>query len=204
MSQRAGRPPRIISGRAGGRRLQVPPAGTRPSSDRLRESLFSSLMSDRSLVGARVLDLFAGSGALGLEALSRGAQDAVFVEAARRAAEACERNVADIGLGGTVVEVDVRRFLKPPRRSGRFDLVLADPPYSMPARDVDAVLVALGEGGWLADWARVVIERDAGSRAPRWPEGFTAVPVSAIGGTVVHRAVWYRPVTAAPEPTAHG
>src|SRR5215213_2776227 len=94
---------RIIAGRVGGRRIAVPPRGTRPTSDRVREALFSALTVEPGLGGARVLDLCAGSGALGLEALSRGAAHALFVESDRRAAAVLGRNVADLGLPGATV-----------------------------------------------------------------------------------------------------
>src|SRR3954463_9570863 len=94
---------RIVAGTAGGRRLKVPPKGTRPTSERVREALFNALETAGELDGAHVLDLYAGSGALGLEALSRGAADALFVESDRRAAGVLRRNVSDLGLGGEVV-----------------------------------------------------------------------------------------------------
>src|SRR5687768_7396512 len=96
---------RIIAGVAGGRRILVPPKGTRPTSDRVREALFSALDADPGLGGAAVLDLCAGSGALGLEALSRGAVHALFVESDRRAAGVLRRNTAELGLAGAQVRV---------------------------------------------------------------------------------------------------
>src|SRR5215207_8604815 len=113
-SERTGGPPgpldgedglvtRIIAGRAGGRRIAVPPAGTRPTSDRVREALFSALTADPGLDGAAVLDLCAGSGALGLEALSRGAAHALFVESDRRAAAVLRRHAAALDLPGAAV-----------------------------------------------------------------------------------------------------
>jgi 16S rRNA (guanine966-N2)-methyltransferase len=123
---------RIVAGRFRGRRLTAP-AGldTRPTGDRVRESLFSIL---GPLDDARVLDLFAGTGALGLEALSRGAAHATFVERDRRALEALERNVSDLGLGpdeATVVRGDYRRHLRDAAARGdAYDLVVLDPPYS--------------------------------------------------------------------------
>ncbi len=124
---------RIVAGIAGGRRLQVP-AGRklRPTSERVREAVFSSLTSQGVVEGARVLDLFAGTGALGIEALSRGAAEATFVEADPAAVAAIGANLAATGLaGGTVVVADALRFLADP--GGDFDLAFVDPPYSFTA-----------------------------------------------------------------------
>ena len=118
---------RVIAGSAGGVRLAVPKHGVRPTMDRVKAAIFSSL--GESIVGARVLDLFAGSGALGIEALSRGASSATFVENDRQSAEAIEKNLAKTNLKGRVRRQDVFDFLS--RRSGadKFQIVLADPPY---------------------------------------------------------------------------
>jgi 16S rRNA (guanine966-N2)-methyltransferase len=118
---------RIVAGTHRGRRLHAPGAGTRPTADRVREALFS-ILGDVS--GLHVLDLFAGSGALGIEALSRGAAGATFVDSAPRAAAAIERNLAALGLSAEVVRRDALAYL---RRAGevRFDLVLCDPPYDL-------------------------------------------------------------------------
>ena len=124
---------RVVAGIAGGRRLQVP-AGRRlrPTSERVREAVFSSLTSQGAVAGARVLDLFAGTGALGIEALSRGARGATFVEADPAAVAAIRANLAGTGLtGGTVVVADALRFLTDP--GGDFDLAFVDPPYSFTA-----------------------------------------------------------------------
>jgi 16S rRNA (guanine966-N2)-methyltransferase len=116
---------RIVAGEFRGRRLQAPRGvRTRPTADRVREALFSML---GDVSGARVLDLYAGSGALGIEALSRGAASALFVERDPRAAAVIERNLASLGLDEPVVRQDVVRFLG--RAKGTFDLVLCDPPY---------------------------------------------------------------------------
>ncbi|MGI9023148.1 MAG: RsmD family RNA methyltransferase, partial [Acidimicrobiales bacterium] len=123
---------RVLSGAAGARRLQTPSGRQlRPTSERVREAVFSSLWSLGALEGARVLDLYAGSGAMGIEALSRGASSATFVEADPVAARTIEANLAATGLDGPttrVVQVDVARFLDDP--GGWFDLAFADPPYA--------------------------------------------------------------------------
>lgn len=116
---------RIISGKARGRKLKVPKADVRPSTDRLREALFSIL--GASVDGARVLDLFAGSGSLGLEALSRGAASAVFVEAQRQVLPILKANLAQTGMAGRIASSDVFDFLR--RETGTYDLAFADPPY---------------------------------------------------------------------------
>lgn len=151
---------RVIAGSAGGRRLEAP-AGTavRPTADRVREALFSSL--GAAVAGATVLDLFAGSGALGIEALSRGAAHAVLVERDRRAAVAVARNLARTGLDGraTLVRTDATAYVRHPR-GGPFDIVLLDPPYEHPTPDLYALVTALAETGGLAPDATVVVERD--------------------------------------------
>lgn len=126
---------RIVAGTAGGRRLQVPPGRRlRPTSERVREAVFSSLASQGAVVGARVLDLFAGTGALGIEALSRGAREATFVEADPAAVAAIKANLAATGLaGGTVVVADALRFLADPEPRPAFDLAFVDPPYAFSA-----------------------------------------------------------------------
>ena len=124
---------RVVAGTAGGRRLQVP-AGRklRPTSERVREAVFSSLTSQGLVEGASVLDLFAGTGALGIEALSRGATRATFVEADPAAVAAIRANLATTGLtGGTVVVADALSFLIEPGE--HFDLAFVDPPYSFTA-----------------------------------------------------------------------
>lgn len=117
----------MIAGSVGGRRLKAPAGGrSRPTSDRVREAVFSSLTSMDAIADARVLDLFAGSGALGIEALSRGAKEATFVDSDPAAAATVRANLASTGLEGTVVRGDAVAFLI---GAGRFDLALLDPPY---------------------------------------------------------------------------
>jgi 16S rRNA (guanine966-N2)-methyltransferase len=133
---------RVVAGTARGRRLQAPPGtDTRPTSDRARQAIFNALHSLDALVDARVADLFAGSGALGIEALSRGASSCTFVEHDREAIAVIEANLAHCGLaGGTVVRADVMRWLEGTHE--QLDLVLADPPYAFD--DWPALLGALG------------------------------------------------------------
>ena len=154
---------RVIAGQAGGRRLAVPPGTTtRPTSDRAREGLFASLLSELGgFDGARVLDLYAGSGAIGLEALSRGAERVLLVESDARAAAVIKANVAAVGLPGATVAIDrVERLLaRPPapeaRTHGRFDLVFADPPYALTddGRDPGADAACQAAGWPTARWS---------------------------------------------------
>lgn len=180
---------RIVAGVAKGRRLLVP-AGriTRPTTDRAREGLFSTIESlVGSLQGLRVLDLYAGSGAFGLEALSRGAAHALFVESDAKAAAVLRRNITELGLAGAAVRIEKAERLAASARIAPFDVVLADPPYVMPADAVRQVLSDLLAGSWLVDDAVVAVERS--TRDPRWlwPEGIEPVRERGYGeGTL-----WY-------------
>lgn len=178
---------RIVAGAAGGRRLAVPPRGTRPTSDRVREAVFNVLASRLDFDGLRVLDLYAGSGALGLEALSRGAASVQFVESDRRAADVIARNIATVGLdGATVRRAAVATFLA--AGTGPMDLVFADPPYETPTADVDAVLAALDDNGWVAAGGVVVVERPVSAPMLSWPAGWTAWPDRRYGDTRIEGA----------------
>jgi 16S rRNA (guanine966-N2)-methyltransferase len=181
---------RVIAGEAHGRRLRAPSGlKTRPATARVRASIFSRLAARTELAGARVLDLFAGSGSLGLEALSRGAARAVFVDSARAAAAAIRDNLRGFGLEGRaeVIVAGVDRALAAlAARGARFDLVLVDAPY----RDDTsaAVLAAIVAGGLLAEDAYVVVRRAA--RAPEIsPGGLEAINTATLGD---HRIVLYR------------
>jgi 16S rRNA (guanine966-N2)-methyltransferase len=160
---------RLISGVAGGRRLKVPRAGVRPTGDRAREGLFNSLGSLLDLDGARVLDLYAGSGALGLEALSRGAVEAVFVESGAGVLPVLRGNIAAVGLPGAVVLPGSVPTVVGGAATGAFDLVFADPPYAAPVEEVLSVLRSLIDGGWLTPDAVVVVERSSRERPWEWP-----------------------------------
>jgi 16S rRNA (guanine966-N2)-methyltransferase len=167
---------RVIAGAAGGRSLRVPPGqGTRPTSDRAREGLFASLLSEfGDLGGLRVLDLYAGSGAVGLEALSRGAAGVLLVESDARAAAVIKANIAAVALpGAAVAAMRVERLLGRPPDGGRYDLVFADPPYAVSQAALTDVL-ALLRGGWLADGALTVVERATRSGPFHWPPGYAA------------------------------
>jgi 16S rRNA (guanine966-N2)-methyltransferase len=177
---------RIVAGELGGRRLVTPDA-VRPTTERVREALFSSL--GDVVVDVSVLDLFAGSGAMGLEALSRGAAAAVLVDVDRSAAAACRANVEALGVGGQarVVERSVRDVVSgPPPAEAPFGLVCCDPPYDVPGADVAEVIAALAEPGWLAPGARVVVERPAGDAGVvPWPGGWLVGWERKYGDTLV-------------------
>lgn len=175
---------RIIAGRARGRRITVPSAGTRPTSDRVREALFDALAARWDFDGMRVLDLYAGSGALGLEALSRGASEVVFVESDRRAAQVIRRNLEVVDIGAGTVRVAPVETVA--RGTGQpHDLVFLDPPYAVDSTIVAGVLRDLAVGGWLAPEAIVVVERSSRSPAIDWPDVFAAGPERRYGETAV-------------------
>jgi 16S rRNA (guanine966-N2)-methyltransferase len=177
---------RIVAGLAKGRRISAPPGDeVRPTADRVREALFSSLQT--RLLDARVLDLYAGSGALGLEALSRGAAAATLVERDRRTLAVLRANIEVVGLDGAVVlPVDVAAALAGQPPGGPFDLVFADPPYRTSAAEVDRILEALV--GHLAPGATVIVERARRDPAPAWPAVLQPTEPRVYGATVLHRA----------------
>jgi 16S rRNA (guanine966-N2)-methyltransferase len=186
---------RVVAGSAGGRRLSAPPGtDTRPTTDRVREAVFNALGSLGVVDGAAVVDLYAGSGALGIEALSRGARHAHFVESDRRAADVIEENLATVSLldRATVVrravEVAITELPAP------LDLVLADPPYAFDGWSglLDQLLPLLGDG------AVVVAESD---RPLTLPAGWEKVRERTYGGTVVLFARPPRPAADVPDPT---
>lgn len=151
---------RIVAGEAKGRRLLAPRSGTRPFTGRAKEAVFSSL--HQHVPGSLVLDLFAGSGSLGLEALSRGAQSAVFVENDRAAIAVLADNLVSVGLGGDVVNADVERFLE--RHLRTYTLVFVDPPYAFADERVDRILGLVEDR--LSEDGRIVVHRRAGGTAP--------------------------------------
>jgi 16S rRNA (guanine966-N2)-methyltransferase len=165
---------RVIAGAAGGRRLTVPDGrDTRPTSDRAREGLFGTIVSLAGpLAGKRVIDLYAGSGAVGLEALSRGADHVLLVESGRPAAAVIRANIEAIGLPGAVLAADrVERVIAAAPGRG-YDVVFADPPYAVPDAEISTLLATLAEQGWLAPDALVVVERATRSGQLNWPAGY--------------------------------
>jgi 16S rRNA (guanine966-N2)-methyltransferase len=181
---------RIVAGVAGGRRLLVPAKGTRPTSERVREAVFSALEASVDLDGAHVLDLYAGSGALGLEALSRGAAAATFVENDRAALDVLRRNTATVGLPGTVVLPGAVETVLADRAAEPFDVVLADPPYAVPADRLAVVLDRLAGNGWLAGHGVLVLERATRDDSPSLPDGLTMIRSRRYGDTLTHWIGW--------------
>ncbi len=175
---------RVTGGKFGGRRLRAAASGTRPTSDRVREALFARL---GDLDDARVLDLYAGTGALGIEALSRGAKEVVFIERASRSLLVLRANIATLGLAAdtrVLAEDALRGLQRLGREAARFDLALLDPPYA--AGEVAGALEALVATGVLAAGAAVVVE--SGRRHPvPIVEGLAPIDERRYGDTVITR-----------------
>jgi 16S rRNA (guanine966-N2)-methyltransferase len=179
---------RVVAGSAGGRRLSAPRGdGIRPTTGRVKEAMFSALESRDRILGAKVLDLYAGTGALAIEALSRSAAHAVLVENDRDALESLRRNlsVTATASAASVENVDAGSFLAgSPPSDAPFDLVLCDPPYDVASPALDEVLAPLGRREWTAEDALVVVERPAGVAAPR-VEGMRVAWERTFGDTLV-------------------
>ncbi|EDY51945.1 RNA methylase [Streptomyces clavuligerus] len=180
----------MIAGTAGGRRLAVPPGtGTRPTSDRAREGLFSSWEALLGgLEGLRIADLYAGSGAVGLEALSRGAAHALLVEADARAARTVRENVRSLGLPGAEVRTGrAEQIVSGPAPADPYDVVFLDPPYAVTDDDLREILLTLRSGGWIARDAVATVERSTRGGTFDWPAGFEPLRARRYGeGTL-----WY-------------
>jgi 16S rRNA (guanine966-N2)-methyltransferase len=182
---------RIVAGSAGGRKLVVPKGDlTRPTSDRVREGVFGALDARGLLQSAKVLDLYCGSGALGLEAASRGAASVVLVDTSRQAIEAARQNVAALGFPRvTVVLSSVARYLGS-RAASAASVVFADPPYAIGPDEVTAMLSALATRNWLQPNATLLLERSTRSPEPSWPPGLVRQAVRRYGETAVWQAEW--------------
>lgn len=185
---------RIIAGVHGGRKLSAPAgAQTRPTSDRVREAFFSTLDSMTDLSGARFVDLFAGSGAVGLEALSRGASATLLVESDSKAAKTIRDNIVALRLdqAARLVNAKVAQVLAAEPEGGPYDVVFADPPYAMGDDEVTELQQALVDHGWLAPGAVVVLERSTRTAVRgtplTWVDGITADRSKRYGETTL----WY-------------
>jgi len=181
---------RIIAGAHGGRRLAAPPgATTRPTSDRVREAFFSALESMTELSGARFADLFSGSGAIGLEALSRGAAYALLVESDARAARVIRDNIVALRVGAAarLVTGKVAQVVAAPPETGPYDVVFADPPYAVTGAELTEIQEMLLANGWLAPDAVVIVERSTRGGALTWVDGITAERSRRYGETTL----WY-------------
>jgi len=181
---------RVIAGSAGGRRLAVPPGnGTRPTSDRAREGLFSSWVSLLgTLESVRVADLYAGSGAVGLEALSRGAAHALLVEADAGAVRTLRQNARALGLPGAEVRAGkAAQVLAEPPPDLPYDLVFLDPPYAVTDDEVREILLTLRTRSWLAEDAVVTVERGTRGGDFGWPKGFEPLRSRRYG----EATLWY-------------
>lgn len=180
---------RIIAGKAGSLRLDVPQGPTRPTSERVREAMFSAIEHLIDLTGAHVLDLYAGSGALGLEAASRGASRVIFVDSAPPAQRSLNTNIGQIqqalGNAGSfhVVKSQALPYCQKVTPGELLDLVLADPPYDVPSEDVTNCLQALEPS--LADDSLIVVERAKKSPEPQWPASFEVIKHKTYGDTAV-------------------
>ncbi|MDX6739096.1 16S rRNA (guanine(966)-N(2))-methyltransferase RsmD [Actinocorallia sp. A-T 12471] len=181
---------RVIAGVAGGRRLRTPEGrDTRPTSDRAREGLFSTVQALLgSLEGVRAVDLFAGSGAVGLEALSRGAAHALLVESHPKAARVIRENIDVLGLPGARLVTDRVERLVRTAPEASYDFVFADPPYAVPDETVVEILEGLRDNGWLSDGALVAVERASRGPALKWPEGYVPERDRKYGEAVFHYA----------------
>ena len=180
---------RIVAGAFGGRRLAVPVGEeTRPTSDRVREALFSTLESLTEIEGCRFADLYAGSGAVGLEAASRGAAHVLLVEAQARAARSIRSNIATLGLDSVchLVTTRVASVLAAPPDEA-YDVIFADPPYGLADVELAAATAAIVERGWLGPDGVLVLERSTRSGEPAAIEGVTAERARRYGESTL----WY-------------
>lgn len=193
---------RIIGGTAGGRRIKAPAGDrTRPTSDRVREALFSSLDAELgSIGGLRFLDLYAGSGAVGLEARSRGAGAVTLVEQDRRTAGLIRDNLRGLGFSRVEVVVGAVGRVLATRPLAPYDVVFLDPPYALTDAEVHADLAALVEHGWLAVGAVLVVERGTRSGRVAWPDRLTGTRSRRYGETTL----WYGRAAEPRQPSGAG
>jgi 16S rRNA (guanine(966)-N(2))-methyltransferase RsmD len=180
---------RVVAGQYGGRRLATPGGrATRPTADRVREALFNTLGAMTELAGARFADLYAGSGAVGLEAASRGASHVLLVEAGPAAARAVRSNIAALGAGAVVTLTTAKvEQLAAKAPDAPYGIVFADPPYDLADAALAALLADLAANGWLAGDGILVVERATRSPDPVWPDGVVPDRARRYGETTL----WY-------------
>jgi 16S rRNA (guanine966-N2)-methyltransferase len=188
---------RVIAGELKGHRLAVPHDGVRPTSDRVREAIFNSLANKVDLTGKRVLDLYAGTGALAIESLSRGAVFALLVEADRKVATVTNQNLRKLQLDSRAeLEIsDASVWAKRPRAispkhdplEAPFDVVFIDPPYENPSNEITSLIMDLTESSWLAPECLLIVERSSKSPAIDWPPGVADSEMRVYGDTTI----WY-------------
>lgn len=193
---------RIIGGAAGGRRLNTPRgAATRPTSDRVREALFSAIEAwCGSLDGLRFLDLYAGSGAVGLEAWSRGAGVVTFVEQDRKTSALIARNAETLGVSRSTVNASSVAAALRKSPSAPYDISFLDPPYPLSDAEVTAALAALVTGEWLVPGALVIVERSVRGPDLIWPDGLVGERSKKYGETML----WYGHAARPPAGSTHG
>lgn len=204
---------RIVAGSHRGRRLETPSGeSTRPTTDRVREALFSSLVSwagtgaeppADALSGLAVLDLYAGSGAIGLEAASRGASPVLLVESDARTAALARRNVASLGLRVAVRAMTVETLARSTADQA-YDIAFADPPYALASDRLDTVVADLVAHGWLVPDGLLVLERSSRSPAPVWPAAVVDTWDRSYGETVLHLAQLAPPGSERGDPATPG
>ncbi|PKV00363.1 DNA methyltransferase [Bifidobacterium pseudolongum subsp. pseudolongum] len=184
----------VITGRFKGMPLATPRAETRPTTDRTKEALFSRLESHGLLQDARVLDLFGGTGALGIEALSRGAHELVVVESSAQAAQLIAQTLTALrryagwqeGMGARVVHAKAERYAAKAKPGEPFDLVLIDPPYAFASADCERLLRDLTARGLVARFGAIVLERSTRTAPPAAPEGWVMIDRRDYGETAVY------------------